>query len=32
MVPLVGSAMELHLIRDETDGIVAEVAPRRASS
>jgi pyruvate,orthophosphate dikinase len=26
MVPLVGSAMELHLIRDETDGIVAEVA------
>ncbi len=26
MVPLVGSVMELHLIRDETDGIVAEVA------
>jgi pyruvate,orthophosphate dikinase len=26
MVPLVGSAMELHLIGDETEGIVAEVA------
>jgi pyruvate,orthophosphate dikinase len=26
MVPLVGSVMELHLIRDEIDGIVAEVA------
>ncbi|TAK68284.1 MAG: pyruvate, phosphate dikinase [Actinomycetota bacterium] len=26
MIPLVGSLMELHLIRDETDGIVAEVA------
>ncbi len=26
MVPLVGSVMELHLVRDETDGIVAEVA------
>jgi pyruvate,orthophosphate dikinase len=26
MVPLVGSAMELHLIRDDTDHIVAEVA------
>jgi pyruvate,orthophosphate dikinase len=25
MVPLVGSVMELHLIRDETDGILAEV-------
>ena len=28
MVPLVGSVMELHLIRDETDGIVHEVAER----
>ena len=28
MVPLVGSVMELHLIRDETDGIVAEIAAR----
>ena len=28
MVPLVGSVMELHLVRDETDGIVAEVAAR----
>ncbi|GAA1276241.1 pyruvate, phosphate dikinase [Pseudonocardia aurantiaca] len=28
MVPLVGSVMELHLIRDETDGIIAEVAER----
>jgi pyruvate,orthophosphate dikinase len=28
MVPLVGSRMELHLIRDETDGVVAEVAER----
>ncbi|MDQ3326490.1 MAG: pyruvate, phosphate dikinase [Actinomycetota bacterium] len=26
MVPLVGSVMELHLIRDETDGIVQQVA------
>jgi pyruvate,orthophosphate dikinase len=26
MVPLVGSVMELHLIKDEIDGIVAEVA------
>ncbi len=26
MVPLVGSVMELHLIRDEIDGIVADVA------
>jgi pyruvate,orthophosphate dikinase len=26
MVPLVGSVMELHLIRDEADGILAEVA------
>jgi pyruvate,orthophosphate dikinase len=29
MVPLVGSRMELHLIRDETDGVVAEVAERQ---
>ncbi len=28
MVPLVGSVMELHLIRDETDGIIAAVAER----
>ena len=28
MVPLVGSVMELHLIRDEIDGVVAEVAAR----
>ena len=28
MVPLVGSVMELHLIRDETDGIVSEIAER----
>ncbi|GAA2900164.1 pyruvate, phosphate dikinase [Pseudonocardia halophobica] len=28
MVPLVGSVMELHLIRDETDGILAEIADR----
>jgi pyruvate,orthophosphate dikinase len=28
MVPLVGSVMELHLIRDETDAILAEVAER----
>jgi pyruvate,orthophosphate dikinase len=26
MVPLVGSVMELHLVRDEIDGVVAEVA------
>ncbi len=26
MVPLVGSVMELYLVRDETDGIIAEVA------
>jgi pyruvate, orthophosphate dikinase len=26
MVPLVGSVMELHLIRDQTDGVLAEVA------
>jgi pyruvate, orthophosphate dikinase len=26
MIPLVGSAMELHLIRDEIDGILAQVA------
>jgi pyruvate,orthophosphate dikinase len=28
MVPLVGSVMELHLIADETDGIVHEIAER----
>jgi pyruvate,orthophosphate dikinase len=28
MVPLVGSVMELHLVRDEIDGVVAEVAER----
>jgi pyruvate, orthophosphate dikinase len=28
MVPLVASVMELHLIRDEADGILAEVAER----
>jgi len=28
MVPLVGSVMELHLIADETDGIVKEIAER----
>jgi pyruvate,orthophosphate dikinase len=28
MVPLVGSVMELHLIRDEADAILAEVAER----
>ena len=28
MVPLVGSVMELQLVRDETDGIVSEVAAR----
>jgi len=28
MVPLVGSVMELHLIADETDGIVHEIAAR----
>ena len=26
MIPLVGSVMELHLIRDETDGVLAQVA------
>ena len=26
MVPLVGSVMELHLVRDETEAILAEVA------
>ena len=26
MVPLVGSVMELHLVRDEIDGIVTEIA------
>ena len=30
MVPLVGSVMELHLIADETEGIVAEIADREA--
>ncbi len=29
MVPLVGSVMELHLVRDETERILAEVADRR---
>ena len=28
MVPLVGSVMELHLVADETEGIVAEIAER----
>jgi pyruvate,orthophosphate dikinase len=28
MVPLVGSVMELHLVADETDGIVSEIATR----
>ena len=28
MVPLVGSVMELHLIRDEADGVLREVAER----
>jgi pyruvate, orthophosphate dikinase len=28
MVPLVGSVMELHLVADETDGIVHEIADR----
>jgi pyruvate,orthophosphate dikinase len=28
MVPLVGSVMELHLIADETDGIVQEISAR----
>ena len=28
MVPLVGSVMELHLVRDEIDGIIAEIAGR----
>ena len=28
MVPLVGSVMELHLVRDETDAVLAEVAAR----
>jgi pyruvate,orthophosphate dikinase len=32
MVPLVGSVMELHLIRDETDGVLAEVAEREQVS
>ncbi len=32
MVPLVGSVMELHLVRDETDGIVAEIAAREGVS
>ncbi|MEW5811184.1 MAG: pyruvate, phosphate dikinase [Actinomycetota bacterium] len=29
MVPLVGSVMELHLVRDEAEGILAEVAAER---
>ena len=29
MVPLVGSVMELHLVRDEADAILAEVAAER---
>ena len=29
MVPLVGSVMELHLVRDEADRILAEVAEQR---
>ena len=32
MVPLVGSVMELHLIADETDGIVHEIAQREGIS
>jgi pyruvate,orthophosphate dikinase len=28
MVPLVGSVMELHLVADETDGIVSEISER----
>ncbi len=29
MVPLVGSVMELHLVRDEAEAVIAEVAARR---
>ena len=29
MVPLVGSVMELHLIRDEADAVLREVAAAR---
>jgi pyruvate,orthophosphate dikinase len=29
MVPLVGSVMELHLIRDEADAVLAEVRADR---
>ncbi len=32
MVPLVGSVMELHLIRDEIDGIIAEIEEREGVS
>jgi pyruvate, orthophosphate dikinase len=32
MVPLVGSVMELHLISDETDGIVHEISEREGIS
>jgi len=32
MVPLVGSVMELHLVADETGGIVAEIAARESMS
>ncbi len=32
MVPLVGSVMELHLVRDEIDDVVAEVAAARVST
>src|SRR6478609_830113 len=32
MVPLVGSVMELHLVRDEAEGILAEVAAARGVS
>jgi pyruvate,orthophosphate dikinase len=32
MVPLVGSVMELHLIRDEIDGIIAEIAADTGTS
>ena len=32
MVPLVGSVMELHLVRDEADSILAEVAAERGAS
>ena len=29
MVPLVGSVMELHLVRDETEQILADVAAEK---